>query len=137
MTVLRLGCPLRYAWPQQHPHPGGQEGLGTSWAWMVANKRVQGLGKLFAPSNKLLEISGLEERNTPRTSSGIPTCTRLLGSCNSYLVPDIKSQHCIERKHFASQTHKHLMCILPAYGEGNGTPLQYSCLENPMDGGAW
>ena len=25
----------------------------------------------------------------------------------------------------------------PLYGEGNGTPLQYSCLENPMDGGAW
>ena len=22
-------------------------------------------------------------------------------------------------------------------GEGNGTPLQYSRLENPMDGGAW
>ena len=22
-------------------------------------------------------------------------------------------------------------------GEGNGTPLWYSCLENPMDGGAW
>ena len=25
----------------------------------------------------------------------------------------------------------------PMNGEGNGTPLQYSCLENPMDGGAW
>ena len=25
----------------------------------------------------------------------------------------------------------------PSYGEGNGTPLQYSCLENPMDGGDW
>ena len=23
------------------------------------------------------------------------------------------------------------------FGEGNGTPLQYSCLENPMHGGAW
>ena len=23
------------------------------------------------------------------------------------------------------------------YGEGDGTPLHYSCLENPMDGGAW
>ena len=23
------------------------------------------------------------------------------------------------------------------FGEGNGTPLQYSCLENPMDGGIW
>ena len=27
-----------------------------------------------------------------------------------------------------------LMYLLPV---GNGTPLQYSCLENPMDGGAW
>ena len=23
------------------------------------------------------------------------------------------------------------------FGEGNGTPLQYPCLENPRDGGAW
>ena len=23
------------------------------------------------------------------------------------------------------------------FGEGDGNPLQYSCLENPMDGGAW
>ena len=27
--------------------------------------------------------------------------------------------------------------ICPVNGEGNGTLLQYSCLENPMDGGAW
>ena len=30
--------------------------------------------------------------------------------------------------------------FIPLYyihGEGNGTPLQCSCLENPMDGGAW
>ena len=26
---------------------------------------------------------------------------------------------------------------MPHFGEGNGTPFQYSCLENPMDGGAW
>ena len=29
------------------------------------------------------------------------------------------------------------MYLLVSLGEGNGTPLQYSCLENPMDGGAW
>ena len=29
-----------------------------------------------------------------------------------------------------------LYIVIP-FGEGNGTPLQYSCLENPMDGGAW
>ena len=28
------------------------------------------------------------------------------------------------------------MYVIP-YGEGNGTPLQYFCLENPMDGGSW
>ena len=27
--------------------------------------------------------------------------------------------------------------LTPILREGNGTPLQYSCLENPMDGGAW
>ena len=26
---------------------------------------------------------------------------------------------------------------MDTFGEGNGTPLQYSCLKNPMDGGAW
>ena len=35
------------------------------------------------------------------------------------------------------------MCLAHYYnlsdkeGEGNGNPLQYSCLENPMDRGAW
>ena len=30
-----------------------------------------------------------------------------------------------------------VLLIRALLGEGNGTPLQYSCLENPMDGGAW
>ena len=29
------------------------------------------------------------------------------------------------------------LVLLDYNGEGNGNPLQYSCLENPMDGGAW
>ena len=31
----------------------------------------------------------------------------------------------------------HLESIALDRGEGNGTPLQYSCLENPMDRGGW
>ena len=27
--------------------------------------------------------------------------------------------------------------VQQVFREGNGTPLQYSCLENPMDGGGW
>ena len=36
---------------------------------------------------------------------------------------------------FPNKGNYHL--IKSGAGEGNGTPLQYSCLENPMDGGAW
>ena len=31
----------------------------------------------------------------------------------------------------------YLLKFVPLVGEGNGTPLQYTCLENPMHGGAW
>ena len=34
-------------------------------------------------------------------------------------------------------TVTYLYVLYVKSGEGNGTPLQYSCLENPMDGGAW
>ena len=40
-----------------------------------------------------------------------------------------KESDMTERLHF----HFSLLCIR----EGNGNPLQYSCLENPKDGGAW
>ena len=30
-----------------------------------------------------------------------------------------------------------ILTLRGVLGEGNGTPLQYSCLENPMDGAAW
>ena len=33
--------------------------------------------------------------------------------------------------------HQYIYIYILTIGEGNGTPLQYSCLENPMDGGAW
>ena len=31
----------------------------------------------------------------------------------------------------------YFMRIRKPHGEGTGIPLQYSCLEHPMDGGAW
>ena len=31
----------------------------------------------------------------------------------------------------------HVQLFVTLWTEGNGTPLQYSCLEDPMDGGAW
>ena len=36
-----------------------------------------------------------------------------------------------------SDRARYLFQTSTLYGEGEGTPLQYSCLENSMDGGAW
>ena len=42
-------------------------------------------------------------------------------------------------EHFFTSMWDECSCavVWAFFGEGNGTPLQYSCLENPMDGGAW
>ena len=37
----------------------------------------------------------------------------------------------------SSSTHSQFPRLVSCTGEGNGTPLQHSCLENPMVGGAW
>ena len=37
----------------------------------------------------------------------------------------------------AEETAIKLRTSIGSFREGDGTPLQYSCLENPMDGGAW
>ena len=46
-----------------------------------------------------------------------------------------------EKKRVEEKEHNHSVPnLVPCnlhFGEGNDTPLQYSCLENPMDGGAW
>ena len=63
---------------------------------------------------------------TPVLLPGKPHGRRSLEGCSPW-------GHCgsdtTERLHF----HFSLSCI----GEGNGNPLQCSCLENPRDGGAW
>ena len=47
-------------------------------------------------------------------------------------MPDFPILHYLLE--FAQEVQHNLVYNL---GEGDGTPLQYSCLENPMDGGAW
>ena len=46
-----------------------------------------------------------------------------------YCCPSVIASDTTERLHL----HFSLSCL----GEGNGNPLQCSCLENPRDGGAW
>ena len=66
----------------------------------------------------VLSLSGLP--TTPhRTSLGHQQSTELSSLC------------------YTAAPHTILRMVTCLFGEGNGTPLQYSCLENPMDGRAW
>ena len=38
---------------------------------------------------------------------------------------------------YISHQFSHIVVLITLLGEGSGTPLQYSCLENPINGGAW
>ena len=67
-------------------------------------------------------------------------------------VLEDKRSHSLQSLRYATDSEKPEGCISYLYirlsgvfsrevrrdgGEGNGSLLQYSCLENPMDGGAW
>ena len=74
-----------------------------------------------------------------------------MGSCLTYLFnsDSNKSLPSIETNMYEHKMLKLLVTIIilfyklyltflaSLYGEGYGTPLQYFCLENPMDRGAW
>ena len=53
--------------------------------------------------------------------------------CHSFNLGVRFSQHQLLKR----LSLPHCVYLPPFSGEGNGTPLQYSCLENPMAGGAW
>ena len=63
---------------------------------------------------------------TPVLLPGKSHGRRSLVGCSPWVHEELDTT---ERLHF----HFSLSCI----GEGNGNPLQHSCLENPRDGGAW
>ena len=72
------------------------------------------------------------------------SCLYILGidplSAGSFAVIFSHSEGCLFTLLIVSFAAQKLLSLIRSHlfiGEGNGTPLQYSCLENPMDGGAW
>ena len=84
----------------------------------------------------ILFYANVRERNLPSwfKSVGLQVCSGdsqgLQGSVKVSSRPKLFSQQSLFFTLFFSPTHQQKI-------EGNGTPLQYSCLENPMDGEAW
>ena len=86
-------------------------------------------GKIHMPQSNYLACA-LEPSShnypTPVLLPGKSHGRRSLAGCSPWCREE---SDMTERLHF----HFSLLCI----GEGNGNPLQYSCLENPTDRGAW
>ena len=59
-------------------------------------------------------------------------CCFPIFSCPFLLLPGLELSSIWSLFQTLSSIH-----VCSIFGEGNGTPLQYSCLENPTDGGAW
>ena len=57
--------------------------------------------------------------------------------CGEKGMPFFKYLCLLLSEMFSIFTYSISACSVTQSTEGNGTPLQYSCLENPMDGGAW
>ena len=99
---------------------------------------------LFEEFDIILQATG-NHRRLPRQGCGR---TRFKFFCLSWTpnLPSIKvpQLNCFElpfcfacKFYLLSRCKPHLHFLTKEVGEGNGTPLQYFCLENPMDGGAW
>ena len=83
--------------------------------------------QFLPPPEGPLHPLGFPSLWAPLSTPGQPTC--LLGT-----------QFCPPGSPLSSKViSKGTLCSRMSckIGEGNGTPLQYSCLESPMDGGAW
>ena len=101
------------------------------WCMIIETNLVDKGGTilLFSKMLLILAIDGWRRRQwhpTPVLLPGKSHGRRSLVGCSPWGREELDTT---ERLHI----HSSLSCI----GEGNGNPLQCSCLENPRDGGAW
>ena len=102
-----------------------------SWNGGESRLKVTGVGRRVGSRDSLDELKGIYLA----TSQWHPTPVLLPGKSHGWRSLVGCSPWGREESDTTEQLHFHfsLSCI----GEGNGNPLQCSCLETPRDGGAW
>ena len=123
-------CPLSISqkWSTLFTHPLEQVAPDSTCKMSTFNFLLKSLcfSKQFCFSRNCHTFGGRQWHPTPVLLPGKSHGRRSLVGCRPR---GREESDTTERLHFPFS----LSCI----GEGNGTPLQCSCLENPRDGGAW
>ena len=83
-----------------------------------------------APRVQCSSIHNSQDAAAPKGPSTERRVKKRWGTCTVEYYSAVRRN---ERMPFAAKW----LGLETVIGEGDGTPLQYSCLENPMDGGAW
>ena len=101
-------------------------GVHVSLSIVVSSVRMPSTGIAGSYGSSIPSLRRRQWHPTPVLLPGKSHGQRSLVGCSPW---GRQESDTTERLHF----HFSLSCI----GEGNGNPLQYSCLENPRDRGAW
>ena len=88
-------------------------------------------GQALEPHKWLVHVGSSPRKDFLGFQDSLPKC----GPRTSSISPTWELAEC--RSKAPPPTCWPSSCFSTISREGNGTPLQYSCLENPMDGGAW
>ena len=85
----------------------------------------------------VLWASGVGSPPRPKLQSLVTLMQYINGQCDLYSRPGFHCPCLLSVFTFNLTVLDFLDLSHLNFGEGDGTPLQYSCLENPTDGGAW
>ena len=108
-----------------------QNWLTQSFPFMLRATRRRMILRIKADNCREFYIFALNHVRVPAIVIIINFHSHELGGCEGHW-----QRHIVTCKDSRLWTPS-LQAAANSDGEGNSTPLQYSCLENPMDGGAW
>ena len=102
---------------------------GPITSWQIVREKMEAVTNFIFLGSKVIADGGCSHEIKTHLLLGRKAITNLDNILKSRDITLPTKVHLVKAVVF--------LVVMYGCGEGNGNPLQYSCLENPMDGGAW